>query len=83
MLEIDDPARNANVAGQLVNKDREKMGSGRKKTSTRKKHKAADKGKVQEDEVNEFSAVGAGAIAGFTLPLGMSPGDEHPRSKRK
>jgi hypothetical protein len=34
----------------------------------------------QENSVEEFS--GAGAIAGFTLPLGMSPGDVNVGSRR-
>ena len=68
VLEVEDPSRNANVAGQLVNapEDREKMGSGRKKSSTRTKHR-------KRKNVKEFS--GAGAVAGMMLPLGMSPGD--------
>lgn len=52
--------------------------SGRGKSKKRK-----DK---EGDEVKEFSGSGAGAVAGYTLPLGMSPdaaGRRKNRPKRK
>lgn len=36
---------------------------------------------LEEEELEEFS--GAGAVAGFSLPLGMSPGHERKRKKKR
>lgn len=45
-----------------------------------------DSEKEKEENVNEFSSIGGGSIAGYTLPLGMNPdsaGRQKNRSKRK
>lgn len=37
----------------------------------------------KEEELNEFSAVGGGAVVGYTLPLGMSTKPGHKKLKKK
>lgn len=54
-------AENPRVPSQLVSPD----------DGEKKKEKADDSEKDEEDELDEFS--GVGAIAGYTLPLGMAP----------
>jgi len=71
-LIVSEAMRNAHVAGQIVNIDKDKSSPEEDK----------DKDKDSEEEVEEMSTV-AGSLGnggGLTAPLGMSVG---PRSKKK